>query len=120
MAQSMKVFGNQISTTVEESFTMRVVIYMRVNSSTTWLKALVSTGTPTALSMSGTGTKTNSTALVKKSGTTVANIRDSTKMHLRKARESIAGPTATDMLESGATTCSMAKVYSFGMMIGCS
>jgi len=120
MAQSMKGSGNQTSTTGEESFTMRVVIYMRENSSMTWLKALVSTDTPTALSMSGTGTKTNSTALEKKSGTTAANIKDSIKTHQRKARENIAGQTATDMLESGATTCSMAKVCLFGMTIGCS
>ena len=120
MAQSMKDFGSQTSTTEEESFTMQAAIYMRESSSTTWLKGLVSTGTPTALSMLGTGTKTNSTALVKKSGTTAANIKDSTKMHQRKARESIAGQTATDMLESGATTCSMAKDCSFGMTIECS
>lgn len=120
MAQSTKASGNPISTTAEESSIMLVEISTRENLWTIWLKALVSIDTLTDPSMLDIGTRTNSTDSAKRSGMTVASIRDSTRMHRKRAKESTAGQMATDLLESGATICSMVWGYSYGMMTGCS
>jgi hypothetical protein len=70
MEQSMKVFGRTIFTTAEASFIMLVEISMKVNLLTIWLKALEFTNMLMVASMSATGTKINSTDLVKKNGMT--------------------------------------------------
>jgi hypothetical protein len=116
----MKVFGNPISTTVEENSIMLVEISMKESLLTIWLRVSVSTDMLTAPSMWDTGTKTNNMDLVKRSGTMGVNIRVSTRMHQKRARVNIAGQTETDMSASGATTCSTAKVSLYGMTIGCS
>ena len=72
----------------------------------------------TVASMLATGTTTNSMGSEKKNGTTALNIRDSTKMHRKRVKESTAGLTETDMLENGQIICSMAKDFSSGMMTG--
>ena len=59
----------------------------------------------TEASMSATGIKINSTDLAKKSGTTAANMLAFIKMRLKKDKESTDGRTATDISESGETTC---------------
>lgn len=93
---------------------------MKENLLMIWLKDSVSTDMPTALSMWDIGTKTNSMDSEKRSGMTAVNTKDSTKMRRRKDKVSTAGPMAIDSLESGATTCLMAKVFSYGTMTGCS
>ena len=55
--------------------------------------------------------------LVKKSGMMEVNIKDSIRMHLKKARVNIAGQMETDILENGKTICSTDKVFLCGMMI---
>ena len=65
----------------------------------------------------GTGTKTNNTGSVKKSGTIAHNIKAFTKTHQKKVKVSIAGLMETGMSVNGQIICSMEKAFSFGMMI---
>ena len=62
--------GKTIYTMEEESFIMQAVIFTKVNLLTIWLKVLVFINMLTEASTSDTGTKTNSTVLVKKNGMT--------------------------------------------------
>jgi hypothetical protein len=117
MEQSMKVFGRTIFTTAEASFIMLVEISMKVNLLTIWLKALEFTNMLMVASMSATGTKINSTDLVKKNGMTWVCIKDSIRMHLKKDRVNTVGLMATATLESGVRTCWMVRDFSYGTTI---
>ena len=72
-----------------------------------------------AANTSGIGTRISSMDLEKKSGTMEVNIKGSTKMLLKKAKENTVGQIKTDTLGNGAITCSMERVFSYGMMIDC-
>lgn len=54
--------------------------------------------------------------LEKKNGMTAHNIKDSTKMHQKRVKESTAGQMETGMLENGQIICSMEKDFSSGTM----
>ena len=101
----MKVSGTITCITVEVNFIMPVVIFMRVNLSTIWLKGLVSTSMLTEASMLAIGTKISNMASEKKNGMTFLSIKDSIKMPRKKDKESTAGLMVTDTLVSGLTIC---------------
>ena len=117
MELSMKVSGTITCITVEVNFIMPVVIFMRVNSSTIWLKGLVFTSMPMEASMLAIGTKISNMASEKKSGMTSHSTKGFIKMPRKRDKESTAGLMVTDMSVSGLTICSTAKDYSCGMTI---
>jgi len=101
----MKVSGTTTYITVEVNFIMPVVIFMRVNSSTIWLKGLVFTSMLMEASMLDIGTKISNTVSEKKNGMTSLSTKGSIKMPQKKDKESTAGLMVTDMLVNGLTIC---------------
>merc|ERR1740117_1597706 len=92
-------------------------IYMKANSLTIWLKVSESTSMLTVANTWAIGTKTSSTDLARRSGTTAALTKVSIRMRPKKAKENIAGLMETDMSANGVKTCLTAKVSSSGMII---
>ena len=105
MALFMKDFGKEIFITVGENCITPAEICMKENSSMIWLKASAFTSMQMVVSMSATGTKTNSTALEKKNGTTVVSTKGSTKMPQKRGKENTVGQMETPTLENGEIIC---------------
>ena len=119
MALFTKEFGTKIYTIIEENYIMLVEIFMKENSLKIWHKVLAFISMLMEVNISAIGIKINKMVLVRNNGVTAASIKDITKMHPKKVKANIFGLTEILTLENGKITCSMEKVFSFGMMIEC-
>jgi len=109
MGLFMKVSGRTTCTTAEENFTTQAVTSTKVNSWTTWLKALVSIGTPMEANTLAIGTRTSSTDSAKRNGMIQVCTRDSTRMPAKKDRVNTYGPMAINTSVNGLLICLTAE-----------